>query len=134
MLCLKYTLFCDASTAGYGACCYLRAINQNGCVRVTLVASKGQLAPIQQITIPQLEFSAEVTAVKLDRLVRSELNIDLTESYFWTDSEIVIAYLRNDSKRYKTFVANRVSQICELTETNQWRHISGRQNPADVLS
>ena len=75
-----------------------------------------------------------ITAVKLDRLVRSELDIDLTESYFWTDNEIVIAYLRNDSKRYKTFVANRVSQIRELTETNQWRHISGKQNPAHMLS
>ena len=72
--------FCDASTAGYGACCYLRAINQNGCVRVTLVASKGRLAPIKQITIPRLELCAAVTAVKLDRLVRSELDIDLTQS------------------------------------------------------
>ena len=35
--------FCDGSTAGYGACCYLRAVNQDGCIRVRSVASKGRL-------------------------------------------------------------------------------------------
>ena len=39
--------------------------------------------------------------------------------------------IQNGTKRS---FANRVSQIREITETNHWRHISGRQNFADVLS
>ena len=37
-------------------------------------------------------------------------------------------------KRFKTFVANRVSQIRCVSEPDQWLHIPGNQNPADVLS
>ncbi|GFX70327.1 uncharacterized protein TNCV_2955471 [Trichonephila clavipes] len=34
----------------------------------------------------------------------------------------------------KTFVANRVSKIHQLSSCDQWHHIASEQNPADVLS
>ncbi|GFX42823.1 integrase catalytic domain-containing protein [Trichonephila clavipes] len=34
----------------------------------------------------------------------------------------------------KTFVANRVSKIHQLSSRDQWHHIASEQNPADVLS
>ncbi|GBP09649.1 hypothetical protein EVAR_72107_1 [Eumeta japonica] len=32
------------------------------------------------------------------------------------------------------FVANRIVKIRELSEPNQWRHVSSKQNPADAIS
>ena len=126
--------FSDASLAGYGACSYLRIINKDGRVHVALLMSKARLAPIKQTTVPRLELSAAVVAVKLDHLIRRELELPLLMSQFWSDSQIVIAYIRNETKRFKTFVANRVSQIHQLSEPRQWHFVPGDDNPADVLS
>ena len=127
-------IFSDASVVGYGACCYLRVVSPDRQIRVTLVASKGRLAPIRAVTIPRLELTAAVTAVQLDELIRSCLEIQFLPTTFWIDSQIVLAYLRNDKKRFRVFVANRVSRIRCSTVPEQWRFISGRENPADVIS
>ena len=127
-------IFSDASVVGYGACCYLRVVSPDGQIRVTLVASKGRLAPIRAVTIPRLELTAAVTAVQLDELIRSCLEIQFLPTTFWIDSQIVLAYLRNDKKRFRVFVANRVSRIRCSTVPEQWRFISGRENAADVIS
>ena len=84
--------------------------------------------------IPRLEFGGAVLAIKLDKQMRCVLDIPVVSSTFWTDSTIVLSYINNDSKRYKVFVANLVSEICQNSMPSQWRHMSGDDNPADVLS
>ena len=56
------------------------------------------------------------------------------QHYYWTDSRIVLGYLRNDSKRFKIFVANRVQEIHDFSSPSQWRHVAGHNNPADLAS
>ncbi|KAL7743508.1 hypothetical protein ACLKA6_018643 [Drosophila palustris] len=53
---------------------------------------------------------------------------------FWSDSMITLGWIRSGSARLKTFVANRINKILELTEDRQWRHIASEDNPADLLS
>jgi hypothetical protein len=53
---------------------------------------------------------------------------------FWTDSMIVLAWLKSAAARWKTFVANRVNHIQETTNTEDWNHISSEKNPADLVS
>ena len=72
--------------------------------------------------------------MKLDDLVRRELDIPIIRSTFLTDSQITLAYIKNDSKQCKVFVANRVTTIMQHTSPDQWDHIRGNINPADVLS
>ena len=74
--------FCDRSQSGYGACSYVRSVNATGQVHVVLVASKGRLAPLKQMTIPRLELAAAVLAVRLDVLLRRELEVPLLSSTF----------------------------------------------------
>lgn len=58
----------------------------------------------------------------------------LEKACFWTDSASVLKYIRNENKRYKTFVANRISTIRDSTEVDQWRHVPSFLNPADDAS
>ncbi|XP_068749449.1 uncharacterized protein [Montipora capricornis] len=53
------------------------------------------------------------------------------DAIFWSDSKTVLQYIANESRRFHTFVANRVSEIHDTTDQTQWRHVPGHCNPAD---
>ena len=126
--------FSDASEKAYGCCSYLRCINKSGQIHTSLIISKHRVAPLKQITIPRLELQAAVLSAKIDAMLRKELDFNLTYSYFWTDSEIVLKYIKNETSRFRVFVGNRVSVIRDLTQSAQWYHVSSSENPADILS
>ena len=113
--------FADASQSAYGVTSYVRLEDVQGRVHCSLLMAKAKLAPLKTVTIPRLELTAAVEAVKLDKYVKGELEIPIHETVFWTDSMIVLHYLNNEDKRYQTFVANRVAKILESTQPSQWR-------------
>ena len=126
--------FCDASEAGYGTASYLRIEYPNGLIECAFVIGKSRNAPIKSITIPRLELQGALLAARIDSAVRSELEFNFEKVIFWTDSMIVLNYIRNESRRFQTYVANRVTEIRELTHPDQWRHCAGTINPADDVS
>ena len=126
--------FSDASTKAYGCCSYLRVINKLGNAQVSLLVSKARVAPLKSVTLPRLELQGAVMSAQCDAMLRQELDLSISNSYFWVDSEIVIKYILNESRRFHVFVANRVSIIQELTDPKQWHHIAGKNNPADIVS
>ena len=89
---------------------------------------------MKSITIPHLKLCACVEAIKLDNLIRKALDISLISSTFWSDSEIALAYIKNETRRFKVFVGNRVSVFRRHSELDQWHHVRGELNPADNLS
>lgn len=127
-------LFSDGSELGYGACAYLRLVDDQDNITCTLVIGKSRLAPIKQMSIPRLELSGAVVSCRLYRLLTDEMELKLDQVTFWTDSMIVLGYIKNVSRRFKTFVGNRLSIIHDATSPDQWRHIESNSNPADIAS
>ncbi|CAH8681695.1 unnamed protein product [Schistosoma rodhaini] len=66
--------------------------------------------------------------------LQSELDIKFSEVKFWTDSMIVLHYIRNEKSQFKTFIANRISTIHSLTKVDQWRFVPSKENIADFAS
>ena len=126
--------FSDASSYAYGACSYLRMTNENGVVSLSFLIGKCRLAPIKAVTIPRLGLTAAVLAVRLDELIRKELNFPNCASFFWTDSTAVLFCIRNNTNKYPVFVANRLAIIEEHTDAHNWRHVPSNLNPADSAS
>ncbi|GBM66234.1 hypothetical protein AVEN_27917-1 [Araneus ventricosus] len=126
--------FADASELAYGAVIYVKSINSNGGSEVKLLISKSRVAPLKFVTIPRLELCAAVLLSKLMRRVLRALKLDVSKTYFWTDSTIVLSWLEKECKELKTFVANRISIIRTLTVAEQWNHVPSKQNPADLIS
>ena len=126
--------FSDASETGHGACSYLRTVDSQGEVSVHLVMAKARVVPQASVTIPRLELMAAVVAARLSVILERELRLEKVQHFYWTDSNIVLGYLRNDSKRFKIFVANRIQEIQDISRASQWRHVSGQHNPADLAS
>lgn len=71
-----------------------------------------------------MELTAAVLAAHLHQTVREELNILNNQSIFWSDSTRMLQYIKNQSKRFHTFAANRLSVIHENLAPHQWRHVS----------
>ncbi|UYV71028.1 hypothetical protein LAZ67_8001463 [Cordylochernes scorpioides] len=51
-----------------------------------------------------------------------------------SDSTIALNWIKSESKRWKTFVANRVSAIQRKTPFHSWFHVQGSENPADLAT
>ncbi|XP_033110055.1 uncharacterized protein LOC117111250 [Anneissia japonica] len=79
-----------------------------------------------------MELTAAVMAARLTDSILRELNI--MEVCYWTDSQTVLKYLQSDTRRFKMFVANRVSTLLDLTKVSQWRYVRTADNPADEAS
>ena len=132
---VKLHVFYDASESGaYGACGYLRQKSHDGDIMTALVMGKFRVAPLKSQTIPRMELTAAVVVARLSSQVQRELDVALHSTTLWTDSMVVLGYIRNQSRRFKLFVANRVTAILEETEADEWNYVKGKLNPADLAS
>ncbi|KAG1656302.1 Tubby [Nymphon striatum] len=122
-------IFVDASEVAYGAVAYV--VNH----QVNLLCSKTRVAPLKSLSIPRLELQAAILGLRLYDIILNSVNLSPSTVWFWTDSKVVLAWIQSDSSRcWATFVANRVSEIQTFSKPSQWRHVSGRENPADLAS
>ena len=74
--------FADASSYGYETCSYLRLEDEFGSVCLSFIIGKSRLAPIKSVSIPRLELTTAVLAVRLGELVRKEIDLPVGSSYF----------------------------------------------------
>ena len=95
---------------------------------------KSRVAPLKYITMPRMKLVAATLSVKISALLKKELQINCDKEIFWTDSEVTLGYIRNESKKFKIFVANRIELIREHSEAEQWHYINTKENPADYVS
>jgi hypothetical protein len=111
----------------------LRIITPAGDVACALLHSKARVAP-KIVSIPRLELTAAVVSAEVSLKLKEDLNLKISSEYFWTDSQVVLGYLRNESRKFHTFVANRVQSILDKTDSSRWFYIPTDQNPADLAS
>ncbi|GFT59084.1 uncharacterized protein TNCV_186611 [Trichonephila clavipes] len=107
--------FADASERCYGAAVYCKSKNLKSETLVRLITSKSRVAPIKSLTIPRLELCAAVLLAKLVKRVVAALQLENAEIYLWSDSMIVLAWLRKEPMDLKTFVQNRVQDTRTLS-------------------
>lgn len=93
-----------------------------GTIKVLFVMARNRVAPLLQLSIPRLEHQAAVLAIRLYCVVKQDLTITIKDTTFCSDSKTVLQFIANESRRFHTFVANRVSEIHDATDPTQWRH------------
>ncbi|XP_018396287.1 PREDICTED: uncharacterized protein LOC108774634 [Cyphomyrmex costatus] len=126
--------FSDASTSAFAAVVYLRTVDQNSLITVSLLIAKSRVAPLKTLSVPRLELSAAVLLARLIHYTRTSLQLPNLECHCWTDSTITLAWLNQSPSRWKTFVANRVSTVQYLFPRVPWHHVTTQNNPADCAS
>lgn len=126
--------FVDASEDAYGAVVYARYSYEDGSISTNIVAAKTRVAPSKATSIPRLELMGAVTGVRLSTRISKVLELQTSQSVFWSDSLNVIWWIRGRSREFKPFVANRVGEIQTGTNPEQWKYVPTNLNPADILS
>ena len=103
-------IFVDASNLAYGAVAYLVWCCENG-KEARIVSAKARVAPLRQGTIPRLELMAALLASRLAKTVHDEFKLKPSRVFLWSDSMIVLAWLRSETSQLKPFVGVRVAEI-----------------------
>ena len=90
------------------------------------------MAPIRHMSIPKLELQAAVYGVRLRKQILNKHDVKIDKIFHWTDSSTVLKWLQAAHKKQQLFVANRAAEILENSSIDQWRHVKGVENPADI--
>ncbi|XP_072400318.1 uncharacterized protein [Diabrotica undecimpunctata] len=125
--------FCDASLQAYASCLYMRSINSDGAYTVRLLCSKTKVSPLKSVTIPRLELCAALLGAQLTNQTINAIS-STVPVYMWSDSQIVLCWIKKQPNQLQTFVSNRVAKIQNLTSNFMWSYVSTKENPADLAS
>ena len=114
---------------------YLRVTYKNGQVSSQIIAAKTRVSTVKVLTILQLELMSRLLLARLIHSLYSPLTrFPISKVLCLTDSAITLAWIQNEKKQYKQFEQNRVREVRELTKTDMWYHLPGKENIADLLS
>lgn len=131
--------FADASSTAFGTVAYF----VQDTIRTFTLAKSRVSNPRKATTIPRLELEAFVCATRLLDNIYAELKdkYNIVHIFIWSDSVIVLFWIRNDETRYHVFVANRLHEIHEFSRLQKQRqvelsirHVPTAENPADLVS
>ena len=75
--------------------------------------------------------AAATISVNIGDKLKNELEYEDIKDYYWTDSKVVLGFISNESRRFHTYVANRVQLIHEHTTPSQWHYVETALNTAD---
>ena len=125
--------FADSSEKAYGAVVFLLVTSNDNINTSRLLCSKSRVCPLKALTIPRLELQACLLLSKLITKVLYALKLEVNAVRLFTDSTIALSWIQTAPHLLKTFAANRVSQIQQLTKCASWSHVPSSENPADCL-
>ncbi|XP_065094437.1 uncharacterized protein LOC135714962 [Ochlerotatus camptorhynchus] len=127
---LELHVFVDASSTAYAAAAYFRIVD-GGKIRCSLVSAKTKVAPIKLLSVPRLELQAAVIGTRLMKSIIANHTLQIKRKVLWSDSSTVLNWLRSDPRKYKQYVAFRVTEILDETEVSDWKKVPTRMYVAD---
>lgn len=127
-------VFCDASKDAIGAVAYLQLFGPvSSKPTLSFLLGKGKLAPNGGNTIPRMDRTA-VLGIEVADIIKEQLGIPSVCFRYYTDSQIVLGYLTNTTRRFYVYVSNRVKRVHSSSSPTQWTHVPTEQNPAGLAT
>lgn len=136
---LELHTFSDAGKEAFAAVSYMVA-TINNYRHVSFVMSKAKVAPIKLQTrtqiseMPRLEMLSCLIAARLTTTIKTFHQDFKMDTYHWTDSEIVLNWIKNDNIKLPRFAISPIEEIIELTGSENWNHVESKSNTADLAT
>ena len=144
---LRLCIFTDASASAIAATMY-EVAEVKGQMYPVLVGSRNKVIPLKKrftaqgvdsltkdsLKINRLELTAAALGAKMaqQHLAATETTYD--EVLGFTDSQVTCHWLWSQTEHHTEYVRSRVQVIKTVIPPQNWRHVPGEQNPADIAS
>ncbi|XP_031638197.1 uncharacterized protein LOC116350532 [Contarinia nasturtii] len=86
------------------------------------------------MTIPRLELLAAHILVEQLEAIVDACGFEYSNVTLWSDSMVVLSWIKKSPTELKAFVSHRVQRIQEKTKQCKWKHVRSGDNPADLVS
>ncbi|XP_033731466.1 uncharacterized protein LOC117321065 [Pecten maximus] len=126
-------IYSDASEKGIAAVAYLIADMEDR-KDMGFIMGKAKVAPNSGHSIPRLELCGAVLGIELGQCISEHLDIMPSAIRYFMDSKVVLGYIHNRTRRFYTYVSNRVARIHDFSEPDQWSYVPTNLNPADAAT
>lgn len=126
----------DGSELAYGCAAYIRWELPDGSFWVRLIMGKCRIAPVNRISIPQMELNGAVLSKRIRVILEREFRFSFSCIYQLVDSETVLNMLHRLSTRFKVYEGVRIGEIQSATggDLSCWGWIPGKFNIADWVT
>ena len=120
--------FCDASKIRYAACIYICGKYTDESRSAKMIAAKTRVAPLTNQGISGLERLEALTLSRLMKTVKRALQqfTAINSEVYLTDSHVVLTWIKTTDKKYKWFVKNRVAEIRQNSNVQDWEYMQGK--------
>ena len=123
--------FGDASKVLVCVAIYVRFLRKCGSYSCQLLLGKSRLVP-EGMTQPRAEMYAAVVNTHCGEIVRRALVKYHKQSVKFTDSQIVLHWISNDSRAHKQWLRNRTIEILRFTLAAWWLYLKSSDMIADI--
>ena len=123
----------DGSEEAYGFTAYVRW--KVGVSYVSnLLAAKCRIAPLNRVSIPQMELNGSVLAARARINLVSECSYKFSQIIHLVDSTTVLCQINNLSSRFKVYEGVRIGEIQAGGLIDSWYWVEGNLNVSDVVT
>ena len=123
-------IFSDGSKVAYGCAAYIRWTLVDGSFWCRLVLAKCRIAPINRISIPQMELNGAVLSKRCRKVIEAECRFKFLEVYHFVDSETILSMINKLSTRFRVYEGVRIGEIQASTDgdVSCWGWVSSENN------
>ncbi|XP_028966704.1 uncharacterized protein LOC114828094 [Galendromus occidentalis] len=128
-------LFGDASQLAYACAAYIESRFSDGSSTFSLVMAKSRLAPRDRVSLPRLELLAALIAVRLNNFLVQRMRVEFEAFTYYIDTTVAFHWATSAKPGgWKTYVSNRVEEIQASSRREDWFHVRGTSNIADLAT
>ncbi|XP_073831548.1 uncharacterized protein [Musca autumnalis] len=86
------------------------------------------MCPLKPTTTSRLELQAAILGTLWLCTIEKEHSVKVSRRICWSDSSTVINWINSDNRRYKPFVAHRITEILDSTRPTDWKWLPPNLN------
>lgn len=132
----QLVLLSDGSETAYGCTAYIRWQLADGKYWCRLILAKSRIAPLNRVSIPQMELNAAVLSKRLREVIQEECRFTFTKVHHIIDSETVLCQLYKVAQRFRVFEGVRIGEIQAAMngDMSEWAWVAGKANISDLTT